>query len=196
MIAASLLAPAAYGADGIGDPQAGRQKAGPCAACHGADGNSGAPAWPSLAGQHAEYIAKQLRDFRGGKRRDAQMSPMAAGLSDADIADLAAYYAAQAPAPAAAQPRDLALGERLYRGGDARRGLAACMACHGPNGVGNPAARYPRIGGQHANYTAAQLKRFKAEARANDRNGVMRDIAGRMSNADIQAVSNYIQGLH
>ena len=179
-----------------GDIREGQAKSGPCAACHGVSGNSATPVWPNLAGQHARYIEKQLRDFRDGKRRNPQMSPMAANLSDADIADLAAYYAAQEPAITVAKPRDIAVGERLYRVGDAKRGLAACMACHGPNGIGNPAAAYPRLSSQHADYTVAQLKQFKAEARGNDRHGVMRDIASRMSNADIEAVSNYIQGLH
>ncbi|MGI9229473.1 MAG: c-type cytochrome [Gammaproteobacteria bacterium] len=179
-----------------GDAQAGQKKSGQCAACHGADGNTNTPSWPKLAGQHPEYLAKQLHDFRDGKRQNPQMSPMASHLSDADIADLAAYFSTQTRAPDTAKPKDLASGEHLYRAGDANRGLAACMACHGPTGDGNPAALYPKISGQHAGYMAVQLKQFKAEALANDRNGVMRDIASRMSNADIEAVSNYIQGLH
>ncbi len=179
-----------------GDIAAGREKSLACAACHGEDGNSPSPAWPNLAGQHADYTGKQLKNFRDGSRQNPQMSPMAANLTDEDIADLAAYYAAQTPRPGLAQPIDLAHGERLYRAGDAKRALAACMACHGPGGSGNPAALYPKINGQHAAYTASQLKQFKAEQRHNDRNAVMRDIASRMTNADIEAVSNYIQGLY
>ncbi|MCY4210716.1 MAG: c-type cytochrome [Gammaproteobacteria bacterium] len=179
-----------------GDVQAGKQKAATCVACHGPDGNSGNPTWPNLAGQHAEYIRKQLQDFREGRRKNDQMSPFAAALSDQDIADLAVYYASLAPKIGHAQPEHLEPGARLYRAGDAAKGMAACMACHGPAGTGNPAANYPRINAQHATYTELQLKAFKAEARANDVNGVMRDIAGRMSNDSIKAVADYLQGLH
>ncbi len=179
-----------------GDVQAGKQKAATCIACHGPDGNSGNPTWPNLAGQHAEYIRKQLHDFREGRRKNDQMSPFAAALSDQDIADLAVYYASLTPKIGHAQLQYLEAGARLYRAGDAAKGMAACMACHGPAGTGNPAANYPRINAQHAAYTELQLKAFKAEARANDLNGVMRDIAGRMSNDSIKAVADYLQGLH
>ena len=179
-----------------GDVQAGKQKAATCVACHGADGNSNNPTWPNLAGQHAEYIRKQLEDFRDGSRKNDQMSPFAAALTDQDIADLAVYYASLAPRTGQTQPENLEMGARLYRAGDASKGLAACMACHGPAGTGNPAANYPRINAQHAVYTELQLKAFKAEERANDLNGIMRDIAGRMSNDSIEAVADYLQGLH
>ena len=179
-----------------GNIEAGKQKATTCVVCHGADGNSGNPTWPNLAGQHAEYIQKQLEDYRAGHRKNDQMAPMAMGLSDQDIADLAAYYASLKPRPGQTRPENLELGEYIYRAGDATKGLAACMACHGPAGTGNPAANYPRINAQHATYTALQLKAFKAEQRANDRNGIMRDIAGRMSNDSIEAVADYLQGLH
>ena len=179
-----------------GNIEAGRQKAATCAVCHGPDGNSDNPTWPNLAGQHAEYTRKQLEDYRSGHRKNDQMAPMAMGLSDQDIADLAAYYASLEPRTGQARPEYLDAGERLYRAGDAAMGLAACMACHGPTGVGNPAANYPRINAQHAEYTELQLKAFKAEERANDRNAIMRDIAGRMSNDSIEAVADYLQGLH
>ena len=179
-----------------GNIEAGRQKAATCAVCHGPDGNSDNPTWPNLAGQHAEYTRKQLEDYRSGHRKNDQMAPMAMGLSDQDIADLAAYYASLEPRTGQARPEYLDAGERMYRAGDAAMGLAACMACHGPTGIGNPAANYPRINAQHAEYTELQLKAFKAEERANDRNAIMRDIAGRMSNDSIEAVADYLQGLH
>ncbi len=179
-----------------GNIEAGKQKAATCVACHGPDGNSNNPTWPNIAGQHAEYIRKQLEDFRAGHRKNDQMAPLVMALSDQDIADLAVYYASLKPRIGQTLPENLDAGERLYRAGDATKGLAACMACHGPTGIGNPAANYPRINAQHAEYTELQLKAFKAEARANDRNGVMRDIAGRMSNDSIEAVADYLQGLH
>ena len=182
--------------EAAGDAEAGKEKSALCAACHGADGNSPNPMWPSLAGQHAEYTEKQLHEFKNGTRKNPQMTPMAMPLSDQDIQDLAAYFAVQEPKPAYADPDLLALGERLYRAGNPKTGLAACMACHGPAGAGNPAAKYPGIGGQHAEYTAAQLRAFKAEQRHNDTNSMMRGVAGKMTSEEIQAVSNYIQGLY
>jgi cytochrome c553 len=188
-----LLPPALFAA---GNVEAGRQKAATCVVCHGPDGNSNNPTWPNLAGQHAEYIRKQLEDYRSGHRRNDQMAPLVMSLSDQDIADLAVYYASLKPRIGQTRPENLEAGERLYRAGDTTMGLAACMACHGPAGTGNPAANYPRINAQHAEYTELQLKAFKAEERANDRNGIMRDIAGRMSNDSIEAVADYLQGLH
>jgi len=179
-----------------GDAAAGKEKSALCAACHGADGNSPNPMWPSLAGQHTEYAVEQLHAFKDGTRENPQMTPMAMPLSDQDIEDLAAYFAAQKAKPAYADPDMLELGERLYRAGNAKTGLAACMACHGPDGAGNPAAKYPSISGQHAEYTAAQLRAFKAEERHNDKNSMMRSVAGKMTNEEIKAVSNYIQGLY
>lgn len=187
-----VLAPIAT----AGDPAAGQQKSTICAACHGPDGNSANPTWPRLAGQHAEYTEKQLRDFRDKRRENAQMSPMAAPLSDADIADLAAYFASQAGHGGTARPELVELGQKLYRAGNPRTGLPACMACHGPSGSGNAAAGYPALAGQHSEYTAIQLKAFKAEQRANDKDSVMRTIAGKMTIKEIEAVSDYIQGLH
>lgn len=179
-----------------GSVEAGRQKAATCVVCHGPDGNSNNPTWPNLAGQHAEYTRKQLEDYRAGHRKNDQMTPLALGLSDQDIEDLAVYYASLKPRIGQARPENLEAGEYTYRAGDTTKGLAACMACHGPAGTGNPAANYPRINAQHAEYTVLQLKAFKAEERINDRNGIMRDIAGRMSNDSIEAVADYLQGLH
>lgn len=182
-----------------GDPEAGARKVQACGACHGPNGNSMNPAWPSLAGQHAQYLVKQLKDFKSGARTDPQMTPMTAALSEQDMEDIAAYYAEQeietGSVPASTEMKMVELGERIYRAGEATSGLASCMACHGPGGSGNPVAMYPGLSSQHAGYTAKQLQAFKAESRANDSNGVMRDVAGRMSNEEIEAVSLYLQGL-
>lgn len=179
-----------------GDPGKGKTLSITCAACHSADGNSINPVWPKLAGQHAEYLVKQIQDFKEGKRVNAQMAPMVASLSEEDIADIAAYFASQKIKPGAAKPELIEAGQQIYRAGDSQTGIPACMACHGPAGTGNPAALYPAIAGQHAAYTAIQLKAFKSEERNNDANKVMRSIAGSMTNAQIEAVSEYIQGLH
>lgn len=172
-----------------------------CAACHGADGNSIAPANPKLAMQHAEYIAKQLRDFKSvnGKppaRKSAVMNGLAAPLTDEDIRNLGAYFAQQTAKPGSARDKDLvAIGEKLYRGGNAGSGVPACMACHSPNGAGIP-IQFPRLAGQHADYTLAQLKLFRSGERANDGGKMMRVIAGKMSEQEMRAVAEYIAGLH
>ncbi len=167
-----------------------------CAACHGADGNSAAPANPHLAGQHAEYLAKQLHDFKANKdRKNPVMMGMATPLSADDIRDVAAHYAAQKPKPAAAKDKELvALGQKIYRGGIVATGVPACAACHGPNGAGIP-AQYPRLAGQFPEYTASQLRAFRSEERANDANRMMRGFAGRMTDREILAVSEYLAGL-
>ncbi|RMD71962.1 MAG: cytochrome c4 [Gammaproteobacteria bacterium] len=194
-----LLALALLGlAGGIqaGDPEAGKAKSGVCAGCHGPDGNSPSPQFPKLAGQNARYLVKQLRDYKSGARKDPTMSGMAAPLSDRDMEDLAAYFASQTPKPGAAEEKYVELGERIYRGGIKERKVPACMACHGPSGMGNPAAAFPRLAGQHAAYTAKQLRAFKEEVRRNDPNGMMRDSAFFMKKNEIEAVASYIQGLH
>jgi len=171
-----------------------------CAACHGVDGNSQIAANPKLAGQFPEYLYKQLTNFKpaGGKkaeRESAVMAGMVANLSPDDLRNLAAYFAGQPAKPGAAKSKDLvALGQKLYRGGIATKSLPACASCHGPNGAGIP-AQYPRVSGQHAEYVEAQLKAFRAGARANDPNSVMRTIAGKMSDREIQAVADYVDGL-
>lgn len=179
-----------------GDPAAGKTKNAVCTACHGSAGVSTTPTWPNLAGQNAEYIVKQLHDFKDKKRENPQMSPMTAALTDQDIEDLAAYYASLDPAVGEAAPKNITEGENLYRAGNASTGVAACMACHGPDGSGNPAAKYPALSGQHAEYIEATLKAFKSENRANDEKNIMRTIAGKMTNDEIETVANYIQGLH
>lgn len=171
-----------------------------CAACHAADGNSQIPANPKLAGQLPEYLHKQLVNFRpqGGKkaeRENAVMAGMIANLSAADFQDIAAYYASQKLKPSAAKDKDLAaLGQKLFRGGNVATGVAACAGCHGPAGAGMP-VQYPRIAGQFAEYTEAQLKAFRSGARANDPNSMMRSVAARMTDREIQAVAEYVAGL-
>jgi cytochrome c553 len=171
-----------------------------CAACHAADGNSIAPANPKIAGQFVEYLAKQLRDFKaqGSKpalRESAVMNGMVANLSDADMKGLAAYYAGQALKPSAAADKELAaLGQKLWRGGDALHGIPACAGCHGPAGAGIP-AQFPRLAGQYAEYIAAQLTAFREGKRTNDVNGVMRGVAAHMNDGQIRAVAEYAAGL-
>lgn len=175
-----------------GSVEAGEQKSGVCAACHGPDGNSANPEWPSLAGQHASFLVEQLKAFKEGTRENALMSPMAMGLSEEDMQDLAAFYEAQPPAAREADPEYVATGRQLYMGGDTSRGIAACTACHGPTGQGNPLARYPVLAGQHATYTALTLRDYASGQRENQ---IMQDIASRLSDEDIQALSNFLQGL-
>lgn len=183
-----------------GDASAGARKVQTCQVCHGVNGNSMNPAWPKLAGQHAGYIVKQLQDFKSGIRQSPQMTPIAMPLTQQDMEDIAAYYAKQeimeTPVPASVELKTVEIGERIHRAGDADKNLPACMACHGPTAAGNPAAIYPRLSGQHAAYTAAQLQAFKNESRDNDTNAIMRDIAGKMTNGEIEAVSQYLQGLY
>jgi cytochrome c553 len=171
-----------------------------CAACHGADGNGVAPTNPKIAGQFAEYLHKQLVDYKpqAGKkaaRENPIMSPMVANLSEDDMKSLAAYYSGQKLNPAVATDKDLAaLGQKIWRGGIAASKVPACAGCHGPAGAGIP-AQYPRLGGQYSEYLAAQLKAFKEGARANDPNGMMRGIAARLTEREIQAVAQYAAGL-
>ena len=194
--AAMAAQPSAASTPARGDPAKGQVLASQaCAGCHGADGNSGIPANPTLAGQHAGYIAKQLADFKSGARKNAVMMGFAAALSPEDMRDLGAFYSRQTPTPRAAQDRELAqTGQKLYRGGNAATGVPACAGCHSPNGAGIP-AQYPRLAGQHAEYTAAQLRAFRAGERGNDSNSMMRAIAARLSDRDIQALAEYTSGL-
>jgi len=186
----------ALGADALkGDAAAGQTKAATCVACHGVDGNSVNPEWPSLAGQHPKYIAKQLRLFKTGARPNPVMAPMAMGLSDQDMQDVAAYFAAQTARGMEADKSKIEMGQRLYRGGNAASSVAACIACHGPAGRGNPEADYPSIRGQHAVYVAAQLNAYKSGQRTTDANKAMRDIATRLTAEEIAAVSSFVQGL-
>lgn len=171
-----------------------------CAACHGADGNSVAAANPNLAGQHPEYIFKQLSNFKSkdgkpAERANPVMGGMVANLSDDDMKNLAAYFAAQTPKPRSAHDPELVkLGQIIYRSGVASKNVAACASCHSPNGAGMP-AQFPRVAGQYAEYTTAQLKAFRTGDRANDPNRMMRLTASKLSDREIAAVSEYIAGL-
>jgi len=164
-----------------------------CAACHTSDGSRGSAANPILQGQHPDYIAKQLADFKSGKRASAIMKPMASALSDADMRNVAVFYAGKQAKPGFAKNKDLAsLGEKLYRGGATDRMIPACSGCHSPNGAGIP-AQYPRLAGQHADYAEAQLVAFRSGARGN--NPVMNDVAAKLNDREIKALSDYVAGL-
>jgi cytochrome c553 len=165
-----------------------------CAACHTSDGSRGSPANPILQGQHPEYLVKQLAEFKSGKRANAVMMGMAATLSDDDMRNVAAFYAGKQAKPGFAKNKELvALGEKIYRGGIADRSVPACAACHSPTGAGIP-AQYPRMAGQHADYTEAQLISFRGGARKNS--AQMTGVAAKMNDREIKAVSDYIAGLH
>ncbi|OOE96838.1 c-type cytochrome [Salinivibrio sp. IB643] len=186
-----------------GDAEAGKAKSNTCVACHGADGNSVLPDYPNLAGQHANYIEKQLKEFKlgaqsGGEqgRYNAVMAGMVAPLSEQDMADLAAYYATLTPKPGTTPEGAVEIGRQLYMAGDAERGIAACVACHGPRGNGTPSSGFPKISGQPANYLASQLKMFRAEERHNDMNNMMRSVAAKLTDEEIDALSSYLGGLH
>ncbi|UTW50172.1 cytochrome c [Bacterioplanoides sp. SCSIO 12839] len=179
-----------------GDADAGKAKAATCGACHGADGNSLAPTFPKLAGQGERYLIKQIKDIRDGARQVPEMTAFVTGLSDEDIADLSAYYASQAPTAGGADENLVELGQRIYRAGVEEKGIPACLACHGPAGAGIESAGFPRLAGQHADYTKAQLNKFSMDQRQNDGDTrIMRNIANRMHATEIEAVASYIQGL-
>jgi cytochrome c553 len=179
-----------------GDAAAGEAKTAACLACHGPMGNSVVPMWPKLAGQQQEYIQKQLMDFKAGNRANEQMTPMAMPLSDQDVADLAAYFSAQQQAPGAPGADPEGLGERLFHAGNPTSGVPACSGCHGATGLGIGLAKFPRISGQHAQYVDQTLKNFRDSKRENDPNGMMRGVAAHMTDQEIAAVSQYLQGVN
>ncbi|NBQ92048.1 MAG: cytochrome c4 [Betaproteobacteria bacterium] len=190
MGAALAATPAASPAPDLAKGQA---TAAVCSACHTIDGSRGSPANPILAGQHPEYLVKQLQEFKAGKRKNAIMAGFAATLSEDDMRNVAAFYASKQAKPGAAKDKDLAaLGEKIYRGGIADRNIPACAGCHSPTGAGIP-AQYPRVGGQHGDYTEAQLLAFRSGARGNSTQ--MMQIAAKMNDREIKAVSDYINGL-
>jgi cytochrome c553 len=187
----------------VGDIQAGKTKSLACGACHGADGNSMLDMNPKLAGQHMNYLVKQLAEFKlasqtGGKegRNNAVMNGMAAALSEQDMQDIAAYFSSQTAKPGETPEDVIEAGSKLYRGGDLARGITACIACHGPRGNGTSLSGFPDISGQHPAYLKAQLLAFRAGQRANSLNGMMGDIAKRLSDEDIEILSQYLSGLH
>ncbi|MBV1911622.1 MAG: cytochrome c4 [Kangiellaceae bacterium] len=179
-----------------GDAVKGKEKTTTCLACHGADGNSPLAINPKLAGQGQKYLVKQLKDFKSKARDNATMFPMASMLNDEDIENVATYYAEQKVQHTGVDEKYLAVAEKIYRGGDADRDIPACIACHGANGEGMSAAGFPAVGGQHPTYTMSTLKAFRSGARANDANGIMRDIVAKMSDEQIEALANYLAGLH
>ncbi|MBK7251455.1 MAG: cytochrome c4 [Gammaproteobacteria bacterium] len=203
-VLAVAVAPVVFGAE-TGSAQAGAEKVMVCMACHGMNGNSTNPEWPTLAGQNAAYISKQLELFKEGKRTNALMSPMALALSTQDMADIGAYYAQQTPTGQEAAPSPHpGAGQALYRGGDTQRGIPACMACHGPTGHGNPAAGYPALRTQHAVYTTKQLNDYAGQNRYRDAAGkiettptssMMVTIAQRLTPEEVSNVATYIQGM-
>ncbi len=198
MLAAVLAAPALAAQDAKApakpDLVQGEAKyAAVCAACHGADGNSAIAANPKLAQQHPEYLVKQLQEFKSGKRNNAVMTGFASLLSDSDMKNISAWLASQKAKPGFAKDKELvALGERIYRGGIPDRQIAACAGCHSPNGAGIP-AQYPRLSGQHADYTSAQLVSFRDGVRKNSVQ--MNQVAAKMNDREIKAVSDYVAGL-
>lgn len=202
---ASLLTAAALAAPALPAFAAGEKPAKPdlvkgqasyeavCAACHGADGNSTIVVNPKLAQQHPEYLIKQLHDFKGDKRVDPVMKGFAMMLSDEEMNNISAWLAKQEAKPGFATDKELVvLGERIYRGGVPDRNIAACASCHSPNGAGIP-AQYPRLSGQHADYTVKQLNTFRDGSRGN--NNQMRDVAAKLNDREIKAVADYIAGL-
>lgn len=187
--------PAGY----VGDALLGQEKSQVCTACHGVEGNSVVPAWPKIAGQLEKYLVKELKEYRKGEkgaRFDPTMYSQTLSLTDSDIADLAAYFSKQTETLGSVKPELLALGEKIYKGGNLATGVPPCAACHSPDGMGNGPATFPRLSGQFPEYTVEQLKKFRANTRSDDPNGIMRDIAKKMTDEEIQAVSSYVSGLH
>ncbi|MCG3171318.1 MAG: Cytochrome c4 [Pseudomonadales bacterium] len=180
-----------------GDAEAGKGKTVACGACHGADGNSLVPSFPKLAGQHAGYLLKQMQDIKSGARPVPTMAGQLDAMSDQDLADIAAYFASQTPTRGATKEALVELGERVWRAGVREKGIAACAACHSPTGAGNGPAKYPALSGQHADYIAAALRAFRNDERTNDGDTrIMRDVAARLSDKELEAVSSYASGLH
>jgi cytochrome c553 len=184
-------------AHAAGNAEAGQGKVVVCGACHAADGNSAAPNFPKLAGQGERYLLKQLKDIKSGARPIVEMTGLLDNSSDQDLADMAAFYASQQMSVGAADPKLVEAGQALFRGGKLDEGMPACIGCHAPDGSGLAAAGYPKLAGQHAAYNAKQLTDFREGNRTNDGESmIMRDIAAKLSNKDIEALSSYIQGLH
>lgn len=186
-------------AQAAGDPEAGESKASVCAACHGMDGNSQVAQWPKIAGQHEDYLARQTRMVRDQQRDVAQMYPIVMNLSDEDIADISAWYASRTIKPGVADEALVEQGRALYHGGNPDAGVPACMGCHGPTGNGIPGVGYPMVRGQHATYTADRLRRYRdgqTNGEDDPNSKIMVGVAENLIDAEIEAVSSYIEGLH
>jgi len=191
----ALLLTLSVGAHAAGDASKAANAAAVCAACHGADGNSAVSMYPKLAGQHPEYITKQLKNFKAGERNNAIMAGMVAALTPEDMENLGAYFGAYKAKPGIAKSNGVgSLGEKIYKGGIPGAGVPACASCHGPAGAGIP-VQFPRLAGQHSDYLVTQMKAWRSGERANDAAKMMRTVAAKLSDADIAAVSDYIQGL-
>ena len=197
VVALSLVAALGWTSSTLaaGSKEAGQAKAATCSACHGMDGNSLSPEWPNLAGQGEVYIVRQLKAFHAGQRQNVLMSPMAAILTEEDMADLAAYFSSQAVRGGEADPSKFKVGQRVYRSGKVNEQVMACAGCHGPDGRGNAPAGFPSLHGQHSTYVAAQLRAYKSGARTTDPNEMMRAMAASLSEEEIDAVASFIQGL-
>jgi len=192
VILASLLL---AGSASAGDAALGAQKAAVCGACHGMTGSSVNPEWPNLAGQNEAYIVAQLQGFQHNLRSNPLMTPMAAPLQEEDMKDLGAHFSQQTPSGLEADPSNWKAGEKMYRGGDAARGIPACIACHGPQGRGNGPAKYPALRAQHAVYTFNQLKAFKDGSRKSAGSDIMQVVTERMTDEEMRALASYVQGL-
>ena len=184
-----------HSAVSAGNVELGAAKAVVCQACHGANGNSANPEWPSLAGLGADYIAEQLKNFKEGRRANPVMMPNAMSLSPDDMANLGAYFDSLPNTGLEADPSYWQAGEKLYRGGDQARGIPACMACHGPTGRGNEPAKFPALHGQQSVYVVKQLNDYASGARSTGPNAIMQTIAKRLSPSDMRSVASYVQGL-
>jgi len=170
-----------------------------CITCHNIDGNSTTPIWPKISGQPVKYFVEQMREFQKGqegKRFDPSMFGMVQNLTEEDFTEMAEYYAAQTTTIGEVPEQWVSLGEKIYRGGIASAGVAACSGCHNPNGIGNDPAGFPRLSGQHPDYVMTQLKKFKSGERTNDPNGMMQDIAKRLTEEQIEAIAHYVSGLY
>ena len=186
-------------AHAAGDAKVGATKSASCGACHGADGNSMVPNFPKLAGQSEKYLVKQMVDIKNGSRQVVEMTGLMDGLSDQDISDISAYFASKTAQLSGSEDDkvQLALGQRIYRAGNHETGVSSCSGCHSPTGQGNYLAGYPTLAGQHPAYIVKQLKDFRNEIRTNDgETAVMRGVAAHMSDKEIEAVANFIAGLH
>ncbi|TFH75484.1 cytochrome c4 [Gammaproteobacteria bacterium LSUCC0112] len=196
-LASILIAVTSLTAQAAGDAAAGERKAAVCAACHGTDGNSAIGSNPKLAGQNERYLLKQMHDVKSGARPIAMMTGLLDNLSEQDLADIAAFYASKEMTVNGANPDLIETGERIYRAGVEELGVAACSACHSPTGSGVAQAGYPALGGQHAEYIVTQMKAFRAGTRNNDGDPApMRIVAERLTDAEIEALANYVSGLH
>jgi len=197
LLFAAVISGAIAGNVGLADGNAetGAAKAVVCQACHGANGNSANPDWPSLAGLGADYITLQLQNFKSGKRNNPVMMANVLALSPQDMSDLGAYFGSLVNTGLEADPSYWQAGEKLYRAGDKARGIPACMACHGPTGYGNEPAKFPALRGQHSEYVVKQLTDYASGARTTGPNGIMQTIAKRLSPDDMRNVSSYVQGL-